>query len=133
MFYSPFVLKNAACKEVLLIIPKNQQHTLHSKSLFHMLFLFSWLLPNMGHYLLPLTIAPLLLSDTASPFPTQNACTELRGAWRAQHPERLRAPMGAGGIWIFMRAAPSLRNQTQCCHFYANSLANERQLSLQTP
>lgn len=91
MFYSQFVLKNAACKEVLLIISKNQQHTLHSKSLFHMLFLFSWLLPNMGHYLLPLTIAPLLLSDTASPFPTQNACAELQGAWRAQPPERLSA------------------------------------------
>lgn len=91
MFYSQFVLKNAACKEVLLIISKIRQHTLHSKSLFHMLFLFSWLLPNMGHYLLPLTIVPLLLSDTASPFPTQNACAELQGAWRAQPPERLSA------------------------------------------
>lgn len=133
MFYSQFVLKNAACKEVLLIIPENQQHASHSKSLFHMLFLLSWLLPNMGHYLPPLRIAPLLLSDTASPFPTQNARTELQGAWRAQAPERPSAPMGAEGAQIFMRAAPSFRNQTQCSYFYANSLTNERQLCLQTP
>lgn len=68
-FYSQFVLKNAACEEELLIIPKNQPHTLHPKSLFHMLFLFSWPLPSTG---LPLTIALLLLPETASPFPPQN-------------------------------------------------------------
>lgn len=37
MFYPQFVLKNTACEEVLLITPQTQQHTLLSKSLFHML------------------------------------------------------------------------------------------------
>lgn len=41
--------------------------------------------------------------------------------------------MGAEGIWILTRAAPSLRNWIQCSYFYANSLANERELCLQTP
>lgn len=133
MFYPQFVLKNTACEEVLLIIPKNQQHTLHSKSLFHMLFLFSWLLPSMGHNLLSLTTALMLLSNTGSPFPTKNSCTELQGSQRAQPPERWSTLMGAEGIHLFRRAGPSLRNQTQNSYFYANSLANKRQLLLETP
>lgn len=133
MFYPQFVLKNTACEEVLLIIPKNQQHTFHSKSLFHMLFLFSWLLPSMGHNLLSLTTALMLLSNTGSPFPTKNSCTELQGSRRAQPPERWSALMGAEGIQLFRRAGPSLRNQTQNSYFYASSLANKRQLLLETP
>lgn len=129
MLYPQFVLKNTACKEVLLIIPKNQQHTLHSKSLSHMLFLFSWLLPNMGHNLLSLTTALMFLPNTGSPFP-KNSCTELQGARGAQPPERWSALMGAEGIQIFMRAGPSFRNQTQNSYFCANSLANKNSFSL---
>lgn len=58
---------------------------------------------------------------------------ESQGAGRAQLPETPSALMGAEGMRVFMRAAPSLRNQTQCSYFYANSLANERQLSIPTP
>lgn len=94
IFYSQFVLKNAACKEVLLIIPKNQQHTPNSKSLFHMLFLFSWLFPNIGHYLLPHT--PLLLSDTASLFPTQNACARA-ASFEGSNPRETECPYGSWG------------------------------------
>jgi len=34
-----------------------------------MFFLFSWLLPNTGHYLLPLAIAPLLQGGCGCPIP----------------------------------------------------------------
>lgn len=77
MFNSHSGIETAADKEVLLTIAKNQQQALHSKSLFHMLLLFSWLLPSMGHYVLPLKTALLLLPDTAIPFSTQSACTDL--------------------------------------------------------
>lgn len=93
-FYSQFVLKNAASKEELLIISKDQQHTLHSKSLFHMLFLFSWLLPSTGHYLLPLTTALLLLPGTASPFPTQNEYSVAR-SWEGSTPTDTECPDGS--------------------------------------
>lgn len=75
----------------------------------------------------------MLLSNTGSPFPTQNSCTELQGSRRAQPPERWRSLTGSEGIQVFIKAGLSLRNQTKNTYFYANSLANKRQLLLEIP
>lgn len=129
MFYPQFVLKNTACKEVLLITPKNQQHALHSKSLSHMLVLFSWLLPSVGHNLLSLTTALKLLPNAGSPFPTQNSCTELKGST----PREMESPDGSWGHSDICENRSQLEESDPKLLFYANSLADERQLSLETP
>lgn len=97
MFYPQFVLKNTACEEVLLITSQTQQHTLLSKSLFHMLALVSWLLPSMGHNLLSLTTHWCSFPIQALPSPPKipvQSCKDLEGL----NPQR------DGGPWQDLRA-----------------------------